>query len=57
MYDFYVDKDGKYVSMGKRNHQVSVRLPEKVYDAICSYHGNNFSGKLINFVIDHALGK
>ena len=57
MFDFYIDKDSKYVPLGKRNHQVSVRLPKAVYDVICSYHGRNFSDKLVNFVIDYALSK
>ena len=57
LFDFYIDKDSKYVPLGKRNHQVSVRLPKAVYDVICSYHGRNFSDKLVNFVIDYALSK
>lgn len=57
MYDFYIDKDGRYFLMGNRNHQVSVRLPQVVYDVICVYDGNSFSEKLVNFVIDHSVGK
>ena len=57
MYGFYVDKEGNYFPVGKCSHQVSVRLPKKVYDVIYFYRGDNFSEKLINFVIDHALSK
>lgn len=55
MYGWYIDKNGCFRSVGKRNHQVSVRLPQKVYDVICAYRGDTFSEKPVNFVVDHAL--
>ena len=57
MYRQFCDKEGVFHYIGKCSHQVSVRLPKKVYDVIYFYRGDNFSEKLINFVIDHALSK
>lgn len=57
MYRWFPDEKGVFHHFGKCNHQVSVRLPAEVYDVIYFYRGDNFSEKLINFVIDHALSK
>ena len=53
MYKWFPDKKGVFHHFGKCNHQVSIRLPQVVYDVICAYRGNSFSEKFINFVVDH----
>ena len=42
-----------YVSIWGRTRQVSIRLPEQIYDIIDSYDGYNFTDKLINYIFDH----
>ena len=57
MFDCYVDKNDHFVIVGRRDCQVSVRIPKEVYDVISSYDGRSFSDKLVHFVIDHSLAK
>ena len=57
MRGYYLNKYGSYFAIGKRDCQVSVRIPKEVYDVISSYDGRSFSDKLVNFVVDHSLAK
>lgn len=52
----YSNKLKRNVRLGKSDYHVSLRLPYEIYHVIDSYHGNNFSDKLINYIFDKENG-